>query len=898
MISLSLLAQERRDLVAFREASPETLEIPESPSFIFGTFPDRLASFYYGHTSLHRIGVFSTRSLTLRGSLALSYEEKLLHCGEANIHPLHVAQVANDIAKWSGNRQLRRIDGQAVLLEGPGYQVYGHWLVDFLPKLYILHSCGYEIGDLKFIVPRDTPSFGFDWLRLLGIEERQVELIDPNHEDVIADAILVPTTLHNGVRASTLLRPTSRFLLRRIEASHRLSLPNSVHSKILISRRNGPQSRPLANRKEIEKIASDSGFLVVHPEHLSIPEQVAIFHNATEIIGEYGSGMHGSLFAGPGAVIMALRGTEFHPAFIQSGMGHVLHQPTGYVFGSMIGEAGAFEIDLDAFRDAISAVTILAQRAQCTPVSRAKSQLQETSLSYSGREDEVDAALRSWAWREVAPWAVRRTPGSNSHLKGGEFDEGPADALGSLCRVRFSSGRATSIAVSSVEVQANPLANQEAFRERKKLYLSFLNSVASEYGIDINTEMLVDVCDGRAANDKVPIFCFQKTTTSRHILIPDVDFIGCNEYFESYIDRIPYDEKVNSAIFVGATTGSLGFGHSGSLLSLEGVQRLAIPRLRSWAAFRASSHVIFKLPELMEIDGEETREALLKLGLGGPRISWEDQLRYKFILSMDGDGATCSRVAIALRSNSVLLKYDSPYDLFYFAGLRPWVHYVPIRDDRDVEDVVAEERKSPGLFRGIAEKGREFALTFLTRNSIKRYTAFLLEMYASVIGDQDWSPVRSKIINRQPALQILAHLRNYGDRHIEATAGKPMAWVGADGCWIEGLCITTSPELTAFGLQYDVILEDGTTSDRLNEGDYAGTRGQGKPIFGFCISLRSGLPNGLTAWYAARFIDGSVVGPIPFGAVCASPSGSALAFFGVELREEPSDTPPHSASLC
>jgi hypothetical protein len=42
-------------------------------------------------------------------------------------------------------------------------------------------------------------------------------------------------------------------------------------------------------------------------------------------------------------------------------------------------------------------------------------------------------------------------------------------------------------------------------------------------------------------------------------------------------------------------------------------------------------------------------------------MSWREQLRHRFLLSLDGNGAVCARLAIGLKSNSAVVKYRSPY---------------------------------------------------------------------------------------------------------------------------------------------------------------------------------------------------------------------------------------------
>jgi capsular polysaccharide biosynthesis protein len=105
--------------------------------------------------------------------------------------------------------------------------------------------------------------------------------------------------------------------------------------RIFLSRAHASQGRSLQNRARIEKMATAAKFNLISPERLSLLEQLRLFTGAREIMGEYGSALHGSMFSSEGTVVCALRGTGGHPGFIQSGMAIALGQPTGYVFGQV-----------------------------------------------------------------------------------------------------------------------------------------------------------------------------------------------------------------------------------------------------------------------------------------------------------------------------------------------------------------------------------------------------------------------------------------------------------------------------------------------------------------------------------------------------------------------------------
>jgi capsular polysaccharide biosynthesis protein len=95
--------------------------------------------------------------------------------------------------------------------------------------------------------------------------------------------------------------------------------------------------RRLLNRERIEQIAQDAGFAIVHPEQMPLLEQFALLGNARQIVGEYGSALHMSIFSAPGTMLAALLGNYSPVAgFLQSAVGEALAQPTGYVFGETV----------------------------------------------------------------------------------------------------------------------------------------------------------------------------------------------------------------------------------------------------------------------------------------------------------------------------------------------------------------------------------------------------------------------------------------------------------------------------------------------------------------------------------------------------------------------------------
>jgi hypothetical protein len=274
-----------------------------------------------------------------------------------------------------------------------------------------------------------------------------------------------------------------------------------------------------------------------------------------------------------------------------------------------------------------------------------------------------------------------------------------------------------------------------------------------------------------------------------------------------------------------------------------------------------------RLPSIVQCPSDEAREILLSRSFcQKPRLSREEQYRHRFLISIDGNGATCSRVALALASNSVLMKYQSPNVLYYFAALQPWVHYIPIARHADVDAVLDMEAERPGRFAAIASQSRQFARSYLTRESALHYTAELLLLYAECLGQQRGgtvAPAPAPATLPPPTgvpLRVMAHIQRRGD-----------IWSGADG-WvgvpgnrqaIEGLTIESGAGLpAAAGLRYQVASDPQAWGEVTRTGAYAGSRGRRLPLRGLRLVLDPASWRGHTLSLEARFADGTAAGPV------------------------------------
>jgi capsular polysaccharide biosynthesis protein len=337
--------------------APEEISLAPAPRFLFGPMTDHLTRSMFGSLRCNPVGCYGIHNGRL-GFDGLAQHETTALWSIALNHPQeHVRSAIMRNTADGGPWPLRHIPGQAACLHGPGYNVYGHWLVDFLPKLFILQASGYDIFKLRYILPLDCPAVGLDFMRLIGISARQLVPYDPACEHVQIDELLMPTNLRTGNRLHPIFAQATRAWADRI-------LPENVQPpaarRLFVSRSGVASGRVLGNREAVESLAVSAGFELVHPQDHSLPDQIALFRSARQVIGEYGSGLHATIYGQPSLHCCALRGTPHWHGFIQSSLGAAFGQSMSYVFG----DAGindisyTFDVYLEDFRRALDCLEL------------------------------------------------------------------------------------------------------------------------------------------------------------------------------------------------------------------------------------------------------------------------------------------------------------------------------------------------------------------------------------------------------------------------------------------------------------------------------------------------------------------------------------------------------------
>jgi hypothetical protein len=321
-------------------------------------------------------------------------------------------------------------------------------------------------------------------------------------------------------------------------------------------------------------------------------------------------------------------------------------------------------------------------------------------------------AIRQWAALEIAPWrgVAIDDVGRRLHALAAESP--------SIFLFHSADGR---IAFDP-KPGAAPL-----HLERAERYRAFIERALRDHAVAGRGSFAIGVHDRSHSRFDAPLFEYQKQRGASSLLLPDVDLLAMDFLRDDgFQDRVAFADKREEAIFVGSTTGGV--------ITADTVRTLDHARLRAAVYFRDRPGISFELPVIVQCDSPETEEMVAALRLGHGRKEWAEQLPCKYLLSMDGNGANCSRVALALRSNSVLVKYNSPWLLFYFRGLEAWHHYLPARRDDDVVTIVEQAAATRVRDAAIAVESARFARDHLSEAACACYTAELMRHYFALCG--------------------------------------------------------------------------------------------------------------------------------------------------------------------
>jgi len=214
--------------------------------------------------------------------------------------------------RWANSRNLlkfflrnyalktrHRLDKKALWIIDNWGSAYFHWLLDALPRLYVVRD---HLADSTLLLPESYKTSGYILPSLAPFAIADLKFVGKN-QVFRCRKLLVPShTAPSGHYNESVIGG-----LRQLYTDYYGKMQNvSSSDKVYISRGKA-KTRKVINEKEVMAILKEHGFNVVLFEDYPFEQQAKIILNARYVVSNHGAGLTNMLFLPPGSSVFELR---------------------------------------------------------------------------------------------------------------------------------------------------------------------------------------------------------------------------------------------------------------------------------------------------------------------------------------------------------------------------------------------------------------------------------------------------------------------------------------------------------------------------------------------------------------------------------------------------------------
>ncbi len=313
--------------------SPALMPPPQIPLFREGSLPPDVVKEHYAWAGPPPVCVYAVTGHVLGGGGLLRSEDVLFLPPDCYPGYIPSAMAGGELPGWWGGA-IQLVRPIEVLVDEPcacpfhPNLVYGHFLVEILPRLFILRILR-DIGiPFRIALQKNLQDWAKQFI-LLYFEEEDIIWYDFYTEVIRAPAFLVPGMMHDGAsHFHPLFSCVGKDLTRRAQIAAAAPDTPQPPARIYLSRTRATTNwHRIANEQQVEDTMQELGFSIVHPQELPIPTQINLYSSAKCLCAEYSSALHNSLFCRRGARVIALNRVNWY----QSLLGRVLSQPLAII---------------------------------------------------------------------------------------------------------------------------------------------------------------------------------------------------------------------------------------------------------------------------------------------------------------------------------------------------------------------------------------------------------------------------------------------------------------------------------------------------------------------------------------------------------------------------------------
>lgn len=224
----------------------------------------------------------------------------------------------------------------------------------------------------------------------------------------------------------------------------------------------------------------------------------------------------------------------------------------------------------------------------------------------------------------------------------------------------------------------------------------------------------------------------------------------CNRSFEMI--NVPWEKRKPTAVFRGGSTGC------GVTIDTNVRLKLAyLGSIKENKEFLDAGITEWNLRP-RKISGEKYLRTIevktLPFGLV-PRLTPQQQAEYKYIVNVDGH-VSAYRLSLELESGTCILLADSKYKLWYRQFLKPYTHFVPVKEDlEDLIEKIKWCKNHDDECKKISENALEFSKKYLSKNGILDYLQKILVELKKVNGTYIYNFVSTTKIQEEKQMKML-----------------------------------------------------------------------------------------------------------------------------------------------
>ena len=269
------------------------------------------------------------------------------------------------------------------------------------------------------------------------------------------------------------------------------------------------------------------------------------------------------------------------------------------------------------------------------------------------------------------------------------------------------------------------------YTTENKLSNIFFQVLADKYPLpSIDFILSLDDCYDDEEKKPIPIFVMARNRASLgRILIPDFEVCKLEEMeklrqtCKRIAKKFPWSKKNSRIFWRGSSTGAS--------ITLQNYTEL--PRFKLTSYSNRYPWLDARFTQFVQ-GSPEVYEAMALGGNGLSRhVSIKNHFAYKYLLDIDGNSCTFSRCRWILLSNSTLLKPASQNIQWYYKTLKPYIHYVPLREDlSDLQEVYQWLTTHDDEARRISLEGQRLAKSLFSKTNIEKYVVTLFNEYADI----------------------------------------------------------------------------------------------------------------------------------------------------------------------